>query len=71
MPENGAEGRAADVLRHLNHVTEGGVGRPARAVAGNSAHDILTVPRKQPEFIFILKSAVPFLLLNQRRLLKN
>ncbi len=62
MPENGAEGRAADVLGHLDHVTEGGVGRPARAVAGNSAHDILTVPRK---------SAVTFLLLLQRRLLKN
>ncbi len=44
VSENGTEGRAADVLRHFDHVAERGVVRPVRAIAGNRAYDVFAIP---------------------------
>ena len=47
VSEDCAEGCSADVLGHLDQVTESVLGQPVWARAGNGAHDVLAVPENE------------------------
>ena len=60
MSEDSAERGSADVLGHLDQVAESVLGQPVRPSAGHGAHDVLAVPKKNIEILFMPSRKVFF-----------